>query len=105
MTMSYFFDINLYYYECLQKKRMNKVKQVSAANVTTLLPDVGIDHKHIDNKSVCHRKKVKINIILPISSQKKSSKKLQVIIATQSTQVCTTKAIIWLLVGLVDKYN
>jgi hypothetical protein len=68
------------------KKRTKKVKQLSAVNITTPHQDIGIDHKNIDNKSVCHRKKVKTNIILPISSPKHSSKKLQVIIATQSTQ-------------------
>jgi hypothetical protein len=66
----------------LSNKRMNKVKQSSAVNITTLLRD----HKHIDKKSVCHRRKVKTNIILPISSPKHSSKKLQVIINTKSTQ-------------------
>lgn len=95
MTMSYFFDINFYDYEYLQKKRMNKFKPLSAVNLTTLIRDANIDH----------RKKVKTNMIFPISSPKHSSKELQVIIATQSTQVCTTKAIILLLVGLVDKYN
>jgi hypothetical protein len=65
----------------IMRKRHKFVQMKPETNLT--IQDRG---KHIANKNVCHRKKVKTNMILPISSPKHSSKKLQVIIATQSTQ-------------------